>query len=203
MKINILEKSMALGLIFSILLSITDFSSKCQNINKKILRFHVLANSDSPEDQALKLKVRDRILKDTSKNLLNTANKEEAKSILKNSINEIKSSAKNEIFNNGYNYNVNVSLTNCNHFNTKDYNSITLPAGNYDALKIEIGEGKGKNFFCVLFPPMCISAATETSNVENVFNESEKELVKEKIKYRFKFKIVEWWEDVKNIFKKK
>jgi stage II sporulation protein R len=197
-----IEKSMITGFIFSALLTMTGFFGNCQNINNKIFRLHVLANSDSIEDQQLKLKVRDRILADSNEKFSGASSKENAKQAAILSMEDIKNCAQDEIQKLGYNYPVEISVTN-SLFNTRNYGDITLPAGKYDALKISIGEGKGKNWWCVLYPVVCISAASEKSNndqIENILSESETDLVKGKNNYEIKFKIVEWYENIRNIF---
>ncbi len=117
-----------------------------------VIRLHVIANSDSDADQALKLKVRDRVLKETGLSVvgdMDTVSYE----ICKN-LDLIKEYAQDEIIKNGYNYNVKVSYG-LTEFPKKEYANIVLPEGMYQALKIEIGEAKGQNWWCVMFPPLC------------------------------------------------
>ncbi len=120
----------------------------------KLIRLHVLANSDSPEDQELKLKVRDKIIAEMNDKLGNSKSIGETREIVQNSIEEIKEAALEEIELNGKEYEVAVSLDNQD-FPTKSYGGFTLPSGEYEALKIVIGEGKGQNWWCVMFPPLC------------------------------------------------
>ena len=97
----------------------------------------------------------------------------------------------------GYHYPVSLSITNM-YFNTREYKTITLPAGNYDALRITIGSGKGKNWWCVVFPPMCLAAATEetdaSAQLEAVLPPDELEIVENADRYEVRFKLVEWFE---------
>lgn len=125
-----------------------------ENISDKLLRFHVIANSDSPGDQALKLKVRDKVLNEIGPKIETSKSKEETVSIIRDNMDTIKKIAADEIVRNGKDYSVSVYLGKST-FPAKSYSDITLPAGVYDALKIIIGQGSGKNWWCVMFPPLC------------------------------------------------
>ncbi len=195
---KILEKALLAGLILSMVFSMMGFSYICNNIENKVLRLHVLANSDSAEDQDLKLKVRDKVL-EYSGDIFSLANtKDEAEKITSEKIDEIRNVALEEIHNLGYDYDVKVELTNM-YFNTRHYENVTLPAGRYDALRIIIGSGKGKNWWCVMFPSMCIPAATEEQkDLSKVLNEEEIDLVENEEKYEVKFKCIEAFEYMKD-----
>ncbi len=130
------------------------------SIYNKIIRFHVIANSDSVQDQALKLKVKDNILQFISPKLKNSKSIEETRRILQENDKEICAIALNTIKGNGYSYSVGSSLLREN-FPPKSYGNITLPQGNYEAYKVVIGEGKGKNWWCVMFPPLCFVDITK------------------------------------------
>ena len=119
-----------------------------------MVRFHVLANSDSEEDQTLKLAVRDRVLQEYGDLLEACTSKEETLAALKNAQQEISETAEAEVLAQGYAYPVRVSLVR-EEFPFKKYGDLIFPAGVYDALRIEIGEAKGKNWWCVLYPQMC------------------------------------------------
>lgn len=134
------------------------FFSSCSayksDISDKLIRFHVIANSDSTEDQNLKLKVRDAILNAIGPELEKSGSKSESESIIKDNLSSIKSIAEKEIKKSGKSYGVDVCLGK-SVFPAKMYSSIVLPAGEYDALKVTIGKGEGKNWWCVMFPPLC------------------------------------------------
>lgn len=130
----------------------TDKKLSC--ISNKIIRLHVVANSDSPEDQKLKLQVRDNILSTIGKKLEGLKDIAEAKSIIEKSLEEIESFARETAIDCGKPYDVKASFGIID-FPAKAYGNITLPAGTYQALNIVIGEGKGKNWWCVMFPPLC------------------------------------------------
>ena len=167
-------------------------------LSNNIFRLHILANSDSEEDQALKLKVRDAILQYME--TLNTANqdKQSVIELSKNHIEDFKTIAKKIIQENGYNYSVSAEIGNF-YFPTKYYGNISLPAGDYDALKIEIGDAKGQNWWCSLFPPLCFvsvsSGVVEKEGEEYLkenLTEEEFEIISEASpEIEFKFKIVE------------
>ena len=125
-----------------------------QHLAQEVLRFHVLANSDSEADQALKLAVRDRVLQEYGDLLETCTSKEETLAALKNAQQEISETAEAEVLAQGYTYPVRVSLVR-EEFPFKKYGDLIFPAGVYDALRIEIGEAKGKNWWCVLYPQMC------------------------------------------------
>ena len=165
----------------------------------KVVRLHVLANSDSEEDQALKLKVRDVVLKRATAILEQSADRREAESRLRGELLELERIAAEEIAAEGYNYPVTVELENTD-FPTKEYDGFTLPAGEYLALRVIIGEGQGQNWWCVVFPPLCTAASADVpaSALAAGFSEEEVNLITEENQgYVLKFKAVEWWETLK------
>lgn len=197
-----------------LLISILSFSGmhiygEIKNVDKvtqgykdKLIRFHVLANSDSEEDQDLKLKVRDGIIKYLQPMLKESKSLEESEEIILRESDNIKSIGENIIKENGYNYGVDVKLEYTN-FPAKQYSNIVLPAGEYKALRILIGEANGKNWWCVMFPPLCfvdesngvIDKETD-EKLRSVLTEEEYDLIAEdsveKTKnVKMKFKIVE------------
>jgi stage II sporulation protein R len=131
-----------------------------QDIASKIIRFHVIANSDSKDDQALKLKVRDKVLEYMQPKLKKSKSIDESRKIIKENNEEIISIANRVIKENGYNYSVRSTLSNEN-FPIKTYGNITLPQGKYEAYRIIIGTGKGQNWWCVMFPPVCFVDITK------------------------------------------
>lgn len=165
----------------------------------KVVRLHVLANSDSEEDQALKLKVRDVVLERATAILEQSADRREAESRLRGELLELERIAAEEIAAEGYNYPVTVELENTD-FPTKKYDGFTLPAGEYLALRVIIGEGQGQNWWCVVFPPLCTAASADVpaSALAAGFSEEEVNLITEENQgYVLKFKAVEWWETLK------
>lgn len=199
MKKNTWKKSIICGFIVSVLCSFINFSGYCEDISNKVLRLHIIANSDSFEDQNLKLKVRDRILRDFKFETSGIKTVNEAEIFAEENIDTIKSIAQDEVFNNGFDYPVNAELVNM-YFNTRIYTDVTLPAGNYDALRITIGEARGKNWWCVMFPPMCIPSAEKKIEINEVLNEPEIKIVTNFGDYQVEFKIVEVFFKARNFF---
>ncbi len=204
-----LELSILCGLIFSVLMTFsgvkaTEFDRDCAGIRDKILRLHILANSDSVEDQNLKLKVRDRLLAE-SQEIFSNSDKQESIDLATQNIDRLKSVAEDEIKRNGYNYTADVYIDN-RYFDVREYGNITMPSGYYDALVVDIGKAEGQNWWCVMFPPLCIPSCTEPNDVESsdaalsdVLNPNETEIVTDE-KYEVKFKLLEIWDDIKSCF---
>ena len=171
-------------------------------ISDSVFRLHVLANSDSTEDQNLKYLVRDSLLSYMNSLCSNAKTKEEAISIANEHLSDFKELAKQTIIENGYSYNVDVQIGNFK-FPTKTYGDIALPAGYYDALRVTIGEAKGQNWWCVMFPPLCFIDVTsgvvpdESKNLlkENMTEEDFSLVSESKTnnEISFKFKILEFF----------
>lgn len=181
---------------------VKDINKISKGYKDKLIRFHVLANSDSDEDQELKLKVRDEIIKYLQPMLKQSKSLEQSEQIILSESENIKNIGENIIKENGYTYEVEVKLE-YNNFPAKQYSNIVLPAGEYKALRILIGEAKGKNWWCVMFPPLCfvdenngvIDKETD-EKLRSVLTEEEYNLISEdnieKTKdVKMKFKIVE------------
>jgi stage II sporulation protein R len=193
-----IEISVLIGLVITILIgSITTFAADCSQIREDVLRLHILANSDTDEDQALKLRVRDRILSESGELFENPATLEEAKSSAADHIEEVRQIAQDEVYANGYDYQVNAEIVNM-YFTTRQYETFTLPAGMYDAVRITIGEAKGHNWWCVLYPPLCLPAAQPEEKMEQALTQDEADLVTRNPQYEVRFAVVEWFEDLKN-----
>lgn len=190
-----------------------DVYDNVESYRNKLIRFHVIANSDNDLDQKLKLKVRDEILDKIGVKLDDSKSIDESRNILKENINEIKYIAKETVVKNGYDYDIEVDLGKHN-FPTKNYGDITLPAGEYEAIRIVIGDGNGKNWWCVMFPPLCyvdITHGLSTSETETqlteVLDDEEYNMISTKKerntkKVKVKFKIVELFEETKMKFSK-
>lgn len=172
-----------------------DISTIQQGISHKIIRFHVIANSDSDADQALKLKVKEAVVNYTAELLCNSKSISETEDLLSSHTNDIISIANNVISENDYDYPVTAEITDT-YFPTKSYGSYTFPPGTYRAFQIKIGEAKGKNWWCVLYPPLCfidISHGTVNPESEELLKETlttdEFQAVSDEymVKYRFKY----------------
>ena len=169
------------------------------DLSNKVVRLHVLANSDSEEDQALKLLVRDAVLERAEDVLVQTSDRAEAEGKLRGQLLEFERAAAEVIREEGYDYTVTVELADTE-FPTRAYDGFTLPAGEYLALRVLIGEAAGQNWWCVVFPPLCTAAAADTSVSAMVtgFTEEEIKLITEEDSgYILKFKVVEFWEELR------
>lgn len=179
--------------------------SYAQNIStdiaSSVFRLHVIANSDNKEDQDLKYKVRDNLLKYMNKICKDCTSKEDAISLVEKNKDIFKQIALDTIRNEGFSYDVNINIGNFE-FPTKNYGDISLPAGLYDALRVEIGEAKGQNWWCVMFPPLCfvdISSGVVPEESKEVLQdnltEEEFALISDKSsdEIQFKFKLLEFF----------
>ncbi|AOR22581.1 stage II sporulation protein R [Clostridium taeniosporum] len=173
-----------------------------EEVKNSLIRFHVIANSDTDEDQNLKLKVRDEVINYLYPYLNKSESLEESRTIIKNNMDKVKSIAKKVIRENNYDYDVNIQLSREN-FPVKSYGDIVLPQGNYEAFRIIIGSGQGRNWWCVMFPPLCFvdesKAKIEYEKTENRINkEVNKKDSNSNNDIKIKFKIVEV---IDNLFK--
>ena len=171
-------------------------------LSEKVIRLHVLANSDSEEDQALKLKVRDRVLSYTDELLEKSKDRPEAEARLRGSLLELERIAGEEIASNGYAYPVSVELQETS-FPTREYDGFTLPAGEYLALRVLIGAAEGRNWWCVVFPPLCTAAASEVRTcalLAGLEGEQISLITEEDQGYVLKFKAMELWETLRQRF---
>lgn len=181
------------GVLLILLISLCTFAGNCAAIRQSVVRVHILANSDSEADQALKLKVRDAVTAAGAGLLGQVADTEEAKAKIEEALPLFEQAARDCVQKNGYEYPVHAELTNMV-FTTRTYDAGTFPAGRYDALRITIGEGKGHNWWCLLYPPLCVSAATDSPSLSDVLTAPERKIVTSAPRYRVRFKIVEWFE---------
>lgn len=169
----------------------------------KMLRLHVLANSDSKEDQALKLKVRDQLLVEVGPWLEQQKDVTGVKQSLTSHIPEMTKMAEAVIAKEGYSYPVHVELEET-WFPTRTYEGFALPAGKYEALRVIIGEGAGKNWWCVVFPPLCLASSTETVTDEakdaGLDDKQVFLILEDKDEYVIKFRAIEMWENLKHHF---
>lgn len=168
-----------------------------QGIAEEILRFHVLANSDSTEDQQLKMEVKEQVLEYLATYLDGSESLEETKQIVKTHLQDIEEYALSVVQEKGYEYSVSAELATC-YFPVKTYGDCTFPAGDYEALRILIGNAGGHNWWCVLYPNLCFVDATygvvedeEKEKLENVLTEEEYqsilEVPEENVTVEFRF----------------
>lgn len=196
--------------LFIFVSAISYVSAVSNNISNSVFRLHVIANSDSKEDQNLKYIVRDKLIEYMNNIAKDCSSKEEVISIAKNNISNFENIARKTIEENGYNYNVTVEIGNFD-FPTKSYGDITLPAGSYDSLRVKIGKAEGQNWWCVMFPPLCFVDVTSgvvpdesKQEMKDSMPEEEYSLISktDNSEINFKFKLIEFFENIKLMAKK-
>ncbi len=195
-----IQLSVLFGLICAILLSMSHFNVLCDDLRHNVLRLHIIANSDSVADQELKLKIRDEILAQTGDMFLGITDLSVAEEKAKNSLAPFESIANSVIEENGFDYKANAYLGD-SYFETRHYDDFTLPAGNYRSLIINLGESKGKNWWCVIFPTVCIPAASKGELTDSVSAESA-DVATHSNQYIMRFKTVEIYEKIKKFVNK-
>lgn len=166
---------------------------------QKMIRLHVIANSDSEADQALKLEVRDKVLDFTTTVLQRSADMEDAQVRLREELTRIETIAQREIAAQGYDYPVTAQLASAE-FPLKEYDGFSLPAGEYMALRLVIGEGEGRNWWCVVYPPLCTVAAADmpqTAIHAGLTDDDVSLITGEDTGYVLKFRSVELWEQLR------
>ncbi len=206
MKLKKWELSLALGLVLTLFTGAVwaaDVEREQAQLAGKLLRLHVIANSDSDADQALKLKVRDAVFSAASQWVRNVSDSAAAEAVILAHQPELERIAQQAVANSGYAYPVRVELG-ISDFPTKDYAGFSLPAGRYRALRVIIGAGAGRNWWCVVFPPLCIQAATESlpeQAAQAGLTEGQVALITESDeRYEYRFKSIELWQALKDLF---
>ncbi len=196
---KILKISVLSAFILSVLISMVSFDANCNELKNNVFRLHIIANSDSEADQLLKLKVRDAVLEAGGKEFENCQNINDAINNAENNIEFFKKTAQDVVVNNGYDYKVDVCVEKT-YFNTRVYDEFALPAGEYYALCIKIGKAEGKNWWCVMFPALCVPTATN-AKLENSVGDSAVNIANNHKKYIFRFKTIEIFEQIKKNIK--
>lgn len=190
---------LALFMLFVFITAKSYATNVSSELSESIFRFHIIANSDSDEDQELKLKVRDDIIEYVEELTADCKTKYEVIEVVNDNIDELYKIAQNTIEVNGYTYSVNIEIGNF-YFPTKYYGNISLPSGYYDGLKIEIGEAQGQNWWCSLFPPLCFTDVSSgviddeaDRTLQENLDEEEYSIIKSNDnEFKIKFKILEW-----------
>ena len=189
--------------IYTSICAISYAQNVSNDIANSVFRLHVIANSDSEKDQNLKYIVRDNLLSYMNQICSNCKSKDEVIKLVHDHSNEFEKIAQDTIYEQGYSYDVKINIGNFK-FPTKTYGDISLPAGLYDGLKVEIGEAKGQNWWCVMFPPLCfvdISSGVVPDEskelIENNLDEEEFALVSDSSnkEMKFKFKLIEFFQE--------
>lgn len=185
-RMKIWEASLLLALCFSLCLG-TWAQAKQSSLSSSLVRLHVIAVSDDEYEQALKLRVRDGVLSYISPKLRDVKSAQQAQEIIKSELDGIKAAAESS----AEGRSVEVSLSQ-EYYPTRNYEKFSLPAGKYQSLRVILGEGEGHNWWCVVFPPLCISAAEQEQAVESM-SEDMRGIVTEEDGCEYKFRILELW----------
>ena len=175
--------------------SLSLFQKECREIQEDVLRLHILANSDSEEDQAVKLLVRDAVLEEAARWYQGAGSMEEASSQLCTHLQSIAGAARQVLGEQGVGYSATAQMTEM-YFPTRDYGDFRLPAGRYRTLRVTLGEGAGKNWWCVVFPSLCLPAATQEEALLTL-PEGERQVVEGGQEVQVKLKAVELWESLR------
>lgn len=184
-KHNILDKAMIIGAVLSLIITgFTAFAEDCEEKPQEVLRLHILANSDSEEDQTLKYDLRDYMLTEFSDVFGSCESFEQSMYAATERRTEIEEKANEFVHSKGFDYNVKCEVAKT-YFTTRKYENVTLPAGEYTAVRLLIGSAEGRNWWCVMFPPLCLPAAGE------FFTEEESKRVEESRDYEVKFAVFE------------
>ena len=187
-----------IGLICAITLSFARFDASCTELRHNVLRLHIIANSDSQADQCVKLLVRDSILQSTATAFDECCDLESAIIAAQEEIEAITENANSVLKANGMNYGATARIGKA-YFDNREYDDFTLPAGEYTSLIVTLGEGVGKNWWCVVFPTICLPSADAASLSDSVSKNSAV-VAQNPTKYVLRFKFAEWYEDFKRKF---
>lgn len=193
--LRLLEIATLLAMGLCVLLSLSNAAQTRDRISGAVLRLHVIANSDSETDQQIKLAVRDALL-EKARTLAAAKTKQQAAVQAEQLLRQLEQTAKQTISANGSNDPVRVSLERAA-FPTRTYGSVTLPAGEYDALRVVIGKGEGKNWWCVMFPPLCLPAAEKGTQLDNVLDDEALAFTAREPRFELRFWLLEQWEQWK------
>lgn len=189
-------KLAAAAFFMTVIFSLFGFGANCSDIEGKVVRLHVLANSNSEYDQRIKMDVKDRVFALSEELLADAGSPEESEAILTSHLGEIEKAANDRLRELGAGYTAHAQVVE-DYFSTREYDTFTLPAGEYSALRVLLGEGEGKNWWCALYPALCVSSSAEFTG----FTEEEKEIVTNPEEYQVSFKLYEWYLSLVNLFK--
>lgn len=197
--LKIWELSLLIALCVSLCVGLKAHAEQ-QELASQLVRLHVIAESDSDEDQAVKLKVRDKVLEILTPELNEATSIDEAQEIIKETLPELKVAAENELNALGHNVGAKVTLT-VENYPLRIYDGFSLPAGDYVSLRVILGEGKGHNWWCVVFPPLCMTAVEDRSAFSELSEDASKLIVQEDNGYILKFRIIEIYEKIRAALK--
>lgn len=192
---------MTAGLIFCLLAGTLSVYTQASGVRRQVVRLHVLAHSDTTEDQVLKLQVRDAVAAVTADWLNDTTDTDQALALLTRRLPQIEAVAQQTVQNAGYAYPVSAQIRR-SYFTTRQYDIVTLPAGMYQAVQVTIGDGKGQNWWCVVYPPLCAGAAADREALTQILDPAGQSMVTDGPRYAVKFKVVEWVESWLQLFRR-
>lgn len=194
-KRRLLGKALVCGFVLAALCSFFPFAAACGQLPRDVVRLHVVANSNGAEDQAVKLLVRDAVLEEAARWYQGAGSMEEASSRLCTHLQSIAGAARQVLGEQGVGYSATAQMTEM-YFPTRDYGDFRLPAGRYRTLRVTLGEGAGKNWWCVVFPSLCLPAATQEEALLTL-PEGERQVVEGGQDVQVKLKAVELWESLR------
>lgn len=194
-KRRLLGKALVCGFVLAALCSFFPFAAACGQLPQDVVRLHVVANSNGAEDQAVKLLVRDAVLEEAARWYQGAGSMEEASSQLCTHLQSIAGAARQVLGEQGVGYSATAQMTEM-YFPTRDYGDFRLPAGRYRTLRVTLGEGAGKNWWCVVFPSLCLPAATQEEALLTL-PEGERQVVEGGQDVQVKLKAVELWESLR------
>ena len=194
-KRRLLGRALVCGFVLAALCSFFPFAAACGQLPRDVVRLHVVANSNGAEDQAVKLLVRDAVLEEAARRYQGAGSMEEASSRLCTHLQSIAGAARQVLGEQGVGYSATAQMTEM-YFPTRDYGDFRLPAGRYRTLRVTLGEGAGKNWWCVVFPSLCLPAATQEEALLTL-PEGERQVVEGGRDVQVKLKAVELWESLR------
>ena len=194
-KRRLLGRALVCGFVLAALCSFFPFAAACGQLPRDVVRLHVVANSNGAEDQAVKLLVRDAVLEEAARWYQGAGSMEEASSQLCTHLQSIAGAARQVLGEQGVGYSATAQMTEM-YFPTRDYGDFRLPAGRYRTLRVTLGEGAGKNWWCVVFPSLCLPAATKEEALLTL-PEGERQVVEGGQGVQVKLKALELWESLR------
>lgn len=197
--LKIWEIALLISLCLALCAGLTAHADQ-EELASQIVRLHVIAESDSPEDQALKLKVRDRVLEIMAPALKDAEDIDEVKSIISENLPRLQRAAESTLNAEGHKASAKATLS-VENYPLRVYDEFSLPPGDYLSLRIILGEGKGENWWCVIFPPLCSSAVEYDAAFSELSDKASKLIVTEEKEYILKFRIIELYERIRTALK--
>ena len=196
-KTKLFNLALVSAMIFCMIFSMVGFTDSCEEMHENIIRIRIIANSDSDYDQALKIKIRDSVLKASKEIYKDSDSYDLAVDATEDNLDNFLSVAQNTVYESGFDYKVSVDFRK-EFFETRVYDDFTLPAGFYETAVFTVGDGKGKNWWCVIFPRVCVGACSD--RLETTLSKDTAKAAYGGSKFTVKFKTVEIFEKIKKFF---